>query len=171
MARAARLCKYEVGRTSASSVEPARLTKDPIDIAKRLILLRQVVLLCRYARRLVRRSLLQLKVSPRLRPAQSEPWCAMVRHVYRPRSVFGNGLCGLSSVKRSDFSGASPYQGLPPYFHARKSAPHTIRPTPKVSRAESRSPRNRTEITMATTTLSLSIGATFTTSPSCKARK
>jgi hypothetical protein len=60
---------------------------------------------------------------------------------------------------------------LPHYFHAKTSAPHTIRSTPALSRAESRSPRKSTEITMATTTLSLSIGATFATSPSCKARK
>jgi hypothetical protein len=57
------------------------------------------------------------------------------------------------------------------YFHAKQSAPQTMRHTPRLSRTESRSPRKSTEITMATTTLSLSIGATFATSPICKARK
>ena len=57
------------------------------------------------------------------------------------------------------------------YFKARKSPPTTIKATPIPSRGLNRSPKKRNESAIATTTLSLSIGATLDTSPSWRARK
>lgn len=57
------------------------------------------------------------------------------------------------------------------YFHARSRAPTTMKPAPIPSRTSSLSPSAMTAIAMAITTLSLSMGATFETSPNCSARK
>jgi hypothetical protein len=58
-----------------------------------------------------------------------------------------------------------------PQDNANTTAPETIRVAPIAPRKFRRSPRNAIESNIAATTLSLSIGATFATWPSCNARK
>jgi hypothetical protein len=58
-----------------------------------------------------------------------------------------------------------------PQRNANTTAPETIRVAPIAPRKFRRSPRNAIESNIAATTLSLSIGATFATWPSCNARK
>ncbi len=57
------------------------------------------------------------------------------------------------------------------YFQASTIAPRTISPAPIPSRKFSFSPRNAIASAIATTTLSLSIGATLETSPNLKCPK
>ena len=57
------------------------------------------------------------------------------------------------------------------YFNASTSAPAAINPAPITVFTVSASPRKSAANPITNTTLSLSIGATFEASPSCKARK